>query len=142
MNIFEGSRRVLYAVTAITITFMAWAAWQHEPYIEAGLYSTMSSGETVAVKSCPDPAGYRANAGIARAEVMLTICGDQDEREIRLNKLELARLEGLVSAERIEKSQGFGSQAAASLAALWLVSWIIGWIVRGFAGIPRGQDKK
>ena len=25
---------------------------------------------------------------------------------------------------------------------LWAFTWVIGWIVRGFKGIPRGQDKK
>lgn len=29
----------------------------------------------------------------------------------------------------------------ASLAAFWIFVWAIGWIVRGFMGIPRGQDK-
>ena len=28
------------------------------------------------------------------------------------------------------------------LAFLFIFSWCIGWIVRGFAGIPSGQDKK
>jgi hypothetical protein len=28
------------------------------------------------------------------------------------------------------------------LVALWLFAWGTGWIVRGFMGIPRGQDKK
>jgi len=142
MNIFEGSRRALYAITALTIVFTVWAAWQHEPYIEAGLYQVMPSGDAVPVKNCPSPAGYRANAGISRSEVMLTLCGDEDSSEVRLEKPELARLEGLVASERIEKSKNFGSQVVAALLGIWLLSWIIGWIVRGFAGIPRGQDKK
>jgi len=25
---------------------------------------------------------------------------------------------------------------------LWVFTWVVGWIVRGFIGIPRGQDKK
>lgn len=28
------------------------------------------------------------------------------------------------------------------LLALWGLAWTIGWIVRGFMGIPRGQDDK
>lgn len=28
------------------------------------------------------------------------------------------------------------------LAFLWIFSWCVGWIVRGFAGIPSGQDFK
>jgi hypothetical protein len=142
MNIFEGSRRALYAITALTIVFTIWVAWQHEPYIEAGLYQVVSSGNAVPVSTCPSPAGYRVNAGISRAEVMLTLCGDEDSRGVRLEKPELARLEGIVASERIEKSKGFGSQVVVTLVGLWMVSWTIGWIARGFAGIPRGQDKK
>lgn len=32
--------------------------------------------------------------------------------------------------------------AISSLFLLWAFTWVIGWIVRGFMGIPRGQDKK
>jgi len=32
--------------------------------------------------------------------------------------------------------------AFGGLAFLFIFSWSIGWIVRGFAGIPSGQDKK
>ena len=28
------------------------------------------------------------------------------------------------------------------LAAFWMFTWATGWIVRGFLGIPRGQDRK
>ena len=28
------------------------------------------------------------------------------------------------------------------LTVLWVLSWVIGWIVRGFLGIPMGQDRK
>jgi len=28
------------------------------------------------------------------------------------------------------------------LLGLWVFTWTIGWIVRGFRGIPRGQDQK
>ena len=32
-------------------------------------------------------------------------------------------------------------QMLASLAGFWAFTWTIGWIVRGFMGIPRGQDR-
>jgi hypothetical protein len=28
------------------------------------------------------------------------------------------------------------------LAVLWALTWTVGWIVRGFLGIPHGQDRK
>lgn len=33
-------------------------------------------------------------------------------------------------------------QMLASLAGFWAFTWTTGWIVRGFMGIPRGQDQK
>ena len=32
--------------------------------------------------------------------------------------------------------------AISGLLFLWAFTWAIGWIVRGFMGVPRGQDKK
>ena len=32
--------------------------------------------------------------------------------------------------------------AISGLLFLWAFTWVIGWVVRGFMGIPRGQDKK
>jgi hypothetical protein len=29
-----------------------------------------------------------------------------------------------------------------ALAFIWVFTWVVGWIVRGFMGIPRGQDSK
>lgn len=33
-------------------------------------------------------------------------------------------------------------QMFATLAGFWAFTWTIGWVVRGFMGIPRGQDRK
>jgi hypothetical protein len=33
-------------------------------------------------------------------------------------------------------------EGARRISKLVAVIWVIGWIVRGFMGIPRGQDKK
>jgi len=36
----------------------------------------------------------------------------------------------------------FASVAFGGLLFILAFTWIIGWVVRGFMGIPRGQDKK
>lgn len=40
-----------------------------------------------------------------------------------------------------KKGQAFGGLLA-GLAMFWLAVWTLGWIVRGFLGIPRGQDSR
>lgn len=37
---------------------------------------------------------------------------------------------------------GTAKLALGGLLAIWLTTSLIGWVVRGFAGIPRGQDRK
>ncbi len=36
----------------------------------------------------------------------------------------------------------FASVAFGGLLFILVFTWVVGWIVRGFMGIPRGQDKK
>jgi hypothetical protein len=41
------------------------------------------------------------------------------------------------------KKFGVGALGAiGGLIFLWAFTWAVGWIVRGFAGIPRGVDKR
>jgi hypothetical protein len=48
----------------------------------------------------------------------------------------------LWTTQRINKAlEGFGLLAA-GIFAFWFVTLIIGWIVRGFMGIPLGQDRR
>jgi len=43
----------------------------------------------------------------------------------------------------VQKQIGIGAMVAiGGILFLWVFTWAIGWIVRGFMGIPRGQDKK
>lgn len=37
---------------------------------------------------------------------------------------------------------GMAKLAGGGLLAIWIATAVIGWVVRGFAGIPRGQDRK
>lgn len=43
----------------------------------------------------------------------------------------------------VQKQMGIWVMVAiGGILFLWVFTWAIGWIVRGFKGIPRGQDKK
>jgi hypothetical protein len=45
-------------------------------------------------------------------------------------------------SERWRNTKFGASVTIGGLAFLWIFSWCVGWIVRGFAGIPTGQDFK
>ena len=42
--------------------------------------------------------------------------------------------------EWIENSKEVLSIAAYFIGGFWIFSFVMGWVIRGFAGIPRGQD--
>ena len=43
----------------------------------------------------------------------------------------------------LQKQIGIGAMVAiGGILFLWVFTWSIGWIVRGFMGVPRGQDNK
>jgi len=50
--------------------------------------------------------------------------------------------DGVAWSERLEKIKTSATVTIGGLAFLWIFSWCVGWIVRGFAGIPSGQDFK
>jgi hypothetical protein len=44
--------------------------------------------------------------------------------------------------EKLKQGGDYLLRLLATLAAFWVFTWGMGWIVRGFSGIPRGQDSK
>jgi hypothetical protein len=50
--------------------------------------------------------------------------------------------DGIVWSKRLENIKTSATVTIGGLAFLWIFSWCVGWIVRGFAGIPTGQDFK
>lgn len=43
---------------------------------------------------------------------------------------------------RLRKAKSASLWLVGGLIAFWFSTWVIGWIVRGFAGIPSGQDRR
>jgi len=142
MNIFEGARRILYAATAVAAVAAIWAAATHEPYIEAGRFTVMPSGEAKSVRNCPNDSMQRVNAGVENATVIITLCDEGTPREVTLSPVDLAKIKDEISDDRMSAAGRLVSEFAMGIAALWIASVLLGWILRGFMGIPRGMDTK
>jgi len=69
------------------------------------------------------------------------MCGySEGPSEIELSSASVEIINREISA-RVASS--IGETAGGTIAGLaigWLLVWCIGWIIRGFLGIPRGQD--
>jgi hypothetical protein len=60
----------------------------------------------------------------------------------KLSKADEEWADSVAWSERWENIKIGAAVTIGGLAFLWIFSWCVGWIVRGFAGIPTGQDFK
>jgi hypothetical protein len=60
----------------------------------------------------------------------------------KLSKADEEWVDGVAWSKRLEKIKTSATVTIGGLAFLWIFSWCVGWVVRGFAGIPTGQDFK
>jgi hypothetical protein len=60
----------------------------------------------------------------------------------KLSKVDEEWADGVAWSKRLENIKTSATVTIGGLAFLWIFSWCVGWIVRGFAGIPSGQDFK
>ncbi len=139
INIFEAARRISKIVAAIWITGWCVAAF----YDGRSIYDNCAIAMPIIQKqielvSEAKRQGEDVTKSIAGDKLMeldikyplaLYICG----KEARDGQWLLQLLKDLG-----QKVLGVIS----GLLFLWAFTWVIGWIVRGFMGIPRGQDKK
>ena len=71
--------------------------------------------------------------------------------ELYVNKVSAAFVIPKADEEKLDKQwwskrfRGLGAifgWMLLNLAILFVFAWVVGWIVRGFMGVPQGQDKK
>lgn len=60
----------------------------------------------------------------------------------KLSKVDEEWADGVAWSKRWKNTKNGAAVSIGGLAFLWILSWCVGWIVRGFAGIPSGQDFK
>ncbi|MCX7066271.1 MAG: hypothetical protein NTW85_01005 [Methylococcales bacterium] len=62
--------------------------------------------------------------------------------KFKFSKADEEWADGVAWSERLGNIKFGAAVTIGGLAFLWIFSWCVGWIVRGFAGIPTGQDFK
>ena len=141
MNIFEGARRITKIIAVMW--FIGWAynlaTWSPSPH----------NGFDITAAKPDEPQEWLAQKRLKDSTPELS---DTDLLALKKGDLAAVSDEGLIAmyqanevmktAARWEAIKFNSLWTFGGLAFLFIFSWCIGWIVRGFAGIPSGQDKK
>ena len=139
INMFEGARRISKLVAAIWVIGWSVAAF----YDGRSIYDNCAIAMPIIQKQIE----LVSEAKIQREDVTKSIAGDKlMEFDI---KYPLARY---ICGEEAKDGQwlpqllkDLGQKVLGTISGLlflWAFTWVIGWVVRGFMGIPKGQDKK
>lgn len=140
MNIFEGARRISKIIYAGAILIGAMLLTSADPFIHR-YYSFQENGELKQVDACDGGPSFRADVEGRPSWASLTVCGwGEGPKTVPLNKWELEKLDDAIYLARFERYGEILFGTFASVVGLFILFWCIGWIVRGFLGIPRGQD--
>ena len=160
INIFEGSRRIIWVIAALILAISSWNIAFPSAYVVADF--ELNKGPTASpIERCPygNSSSYLPIGTFEGDGASVRVCfggtihtaGAQADRQAAIDAasvdkriIDLIRPE--VSKLAAEKRNANRIDAvivgAGCLAGLFFVTYIIGWIVRGFAGIPRGKDTR
>ena len=139
INIFEGGRRISKIVAAIWIIVWCVAAF----HAGRSIYDNCAIAMPIIQKQIE----LVSEAKIQGEDVTKSIAGDKlMEFEIKYPfALYICGQEARDGQWWPQLLKDLGDKALwviSGLLFLWAFTWANGWIVRGFKGIPRGQDKK
>lgn len=143
MNVFEGSRRVGYAIYAVSALFFVFLAWNKEPHINFKTYEVFDLSTLVPVSGCVGPSKY-VDVKYDGASVNAVVCTESDHSidPLILPADEIKEVEERVKAQRWSDIKEAGLHLALSTALWFAFMKAVGWIVRGFMGVPAGQDHR
>ena len=142
MNIFEGGRRIAKVLAGSIVLIIIVTNLDYKPYV--GFYYAIDEKNNFKyIGDCLHTLErFRPNVK-ERPDVSITVCGyTEGPSTVSLPAEELARIDKALSEKRKSDILFKLGVLAGLLFTIWFMSWSIGWIVRGFLGIPRGQDKK
>ena len=146
MNIFEGARRITKIIAVMWIIGWAYnlATWSPPPALTWSLPpAKLSPQEWLAQRrSGMDTTALVKYAKLSdgtRLEFPENTSDEVMETAVKKYINDSASKDWSPRWKEIKESS---YSIIGGLAFLFIFSWSIGWIVRGFAGIPSGQDKK
>lgn len=139
MNIFEGSRRIAKVVALLATVLAAVLMITTDPYIE--IHYGLKQGNLQLVDACVAGKSTYTRVTAANLDVYAVLCGiENGPSEIGLPEEDAEKVRAIVSDRKMEYYAKAVGITIVSLGVYWLAILAIGWIVRGFLGIPRGQD--
>jgi len=141
VNIFEGARRIAKIITGLIVLTGAILLFNVEPhfYRQYGMFE----GQPILVDTCGSGPRYEARVEGRPQWASVYVCGSEYGPEtIKLGDSELVALDDAIYSARIESYGGIIIGTIISAAIFSAFTWCAGWVMRGFMGIPRGQDAK
>lgn len=152
INVFEGSRRIVWLIAAIAVVIAGWNLLFPTPYIQVTIWKP-AVGAPVLSTSCPagSQSEYVASYESPVPGVSLMVCFDSQAphpsqkyaaRDPRLVAHMPRQIDVIAQKERADYRMDVIKICVSFLVGLFVITYAIGWVVRGFAGIPRGQDSK
>ena len=141
INIFEGARRVGYVLLALGVTLFSYALYDKTPYVDGGNFELVKEKGLRKTTICPS-VHTRVKVSHPTASVYIDVCESIEVYEIGLPEEDMIDINAAVDAQRLSDLKS-GARNIVIGALAWIAFMkVLGWIVRGFLGIPSGQDRK
>jgi hypothetical protein len=142
MNIFEGARRIAKIFYALILLVGLSLAFGTDPYLSRYYYFD-DKFDLISTENCGPLQWTVAKVENRPDWASISVCGGEGgPATVQLNDAELKKLDDAISEKRFNHFARLIAGTLAFLVGALVLVWCIGWIVRGFMGIPRGQDKK
>jgi hypothetical protein len=143
VNVFEGSRRVGYAIFAVGALLFATLILNKEPHINFKTYQVLDLSTLVSVSGCVGPSKY-VDVKYDGASVNAVVCTESDHSidPLILPPDEMKEVEERVNAQRWSDLKEAAMYLVLGTALWFAFMKAVGWIVRGFMGVPAGQDHR
>ena len=142
MNIFEGARRIAKIFYALIVLGGLLVAFGTEPYLSRYYYYD-DKFDLVSTEGCGRMSWFVAKVEGRPNWASISVCGGLDgPKTVQLNDFELTKLDDAILERRAKHFGGIFMGTVATLIGAMVAVWCMGWIVRGFLGVPRGQDYK
>lgn len=140
MNVFEGARRIAKLLSVLAIGIALVLSFTTHPYFNR-YYNLTPSGGVSNVDDCGARSSFRPHVKGTPDWSRVTICDyDDGPSEISLSDESLKIINSEISSRVAQHLWETIGGTLAGVGVGWIFVWCIGWIVRGFLGIPRGQD--